>query len=160
MILTYIRCAVRRDLALMLAIESESFSQEGMWTEDDFMTALRQKNTIAYVAEFDGQVVGFIVFELHRDRLHILNIAVNQKFRRRRVGTQLIQQLVKKLSPVMRKEIRLDVRETNLPAQQFFRARGFKATKVLKGFYAEELGVDEDAYQMQYWLDSREPALA
>ena len=159
MILTHIRWAVRRDLALMLAIESESFSQEGMWTEADFMSALRQRNTAACVAEHDGQVVGFAVYELHRDRLHILNIAVNQKFRRRRVGTQLIQQLVKKLSPVMRKEIRLEVRETNLVAQQFFRAKGFKASKILKKFYAEQIGVDDDAYQMQYWLDSREPAL-
>ena len=159
MILAYIRWAVRRDLALMLAIESESFSQEGMWTEDDFMSALRQRNTVACVAEHDGQVVGFVVYEYHRDRLHILNIAVNQKFRRRRVGTQLIQQLVKKLSPVVRKEIRLEVRETNLSAQQFFRACGFKATQVLRGFYVDQIGVDDDAYQMQYWLDSREPAL-
>ena len=43
----------------------------------------------------------------------------------------------------------LEVRETNLPAQLFFRAQGFQAVRVLRDFY-EDSG--EDAFLMQYRL--------
>jgi ribosomal-protein-alanine N-acetyltransferase len=41
------------------------------------------------------------------------------------------------------------VRETNLTAQLFFRAQGFRAVRVLRGYY-EDSG--EDAFLMQYQL--------
>ena len=40
----------------------------------------------------------------------------------------------------------LEVRESNLDAQCFFRAIGFKAVSVLRDFYDD---TDEDAYVMQ-----------
>ena len=44
----------------------------------------------------------------------------------------------------------LEVRETNLPAQLFFRAQRFKGVRVLRSFY-EDSG--EDAYLMQFRLN-------
>jgi ribosomal-protein-alanine N-acetyltransferase len=41
----------------------------------------------------------------------------------------------------------LEIRETNLPAQLFFRAAGFRAVSVLRSFYAD---TPEDAYLMQF----------
>jgi ribosomal-protein-alanine N-acetyltransferase len=41
----------------------------------------------------------------------------------------------------------VEVRETNLPAQLFFRALGFRATIVLRNFFDDSA---EDAYVMQY----------
>jgi ribosomal-protein-alanine N-acetyltransferase len=41
----------------------------------------------------------------------------------------------------------LEVRETNLPAQLFFRSLGFRAISVLKDFYQD---TTEDAYLMHY----------
>jgi ribosomal-protein-alanine N-acetyltransferase len=61
----------------------------------------------------------------------------------------MVSKLIGKLSSHRRTRITLEVRETNLPAQLFFRAQGFKGVKVLRGFY-EDSG--EDAYVMQYRL--------
>ena len=55
-----------------------------------------------------------------------------------------------KLTPDRRGRIMLEVRETNLPAQLFFRSLGFRATSVLKDFYQDST---EDAYMMQFSLD-------
>ena len=46
-----------------------------------------------------------------------------------------------------RNRIVLEVRETNLSAQLFFRQLGFRATGVLKGFYED---TPEDAFLMQF----------
>ena len=141
----HIRWMIRRDMPEVLAIESQSF--EFPWCEDDFLRSLRQRNCIGMVAECDERIVGFMIYELHKNRLHILNFAVRSEFRRRGVGSQMIRKLIGKLSQQRRNKILLEVRETNLAAQVFFRAAGFKATNVLHEFYDDS---PEDAYLMQY----------
>jgi ribosomal-protein-alanine N-acetyltransferase len=62
------------------------------------------------------------------------------------VGRQMLEKLMGKLHPERRKCIMLEVRETNLAAQLFFRRFGFRAIRVLRGFYDDSA---EDAYLMQ-----------
>ena len=143
----HIRWMIRRDMPEVLQTEQQSF--EYAWTEEDFLRCLRQRNCIGMVAEQGEKVVGFMVYELHKAKLHILNFAVNPAWRRSGVGSQMVAKLISKLSSHRRTRITLEVRETNLAAQLFFRAQGFKAVRVLRGFY-EDSG--EDAFLMQYRL--------
>lgn len=141
----HIRWMIRRDMADVLAIESDSF--EFPWTEDDFVRCLRQRNCIGMVADCDDRVIGYMIYELHKNRLHLLNFAVAPEFRRSRVGSQMLAKLVGKLSQQRRNRILLEVRETNLAAQLFFREQGFRAVSVLRSYYDD---TPEDAYVMQY----------
>ena len=144
----HIRWMIRRDMPEVLQTEQESF--EYSWTEEDFLRCLRQRNCIGMVAEQGEKVVGFMIYELHKAKLHILNFAVHPLCRRSGVGAQMVAKLISKLSSHRRTRITLEVRETNLAAQLFFRAQGFKAVRVLRSFY-EDSG--EDAYLLQYRLN-------
>ena len=150
----HIRWMIRRDMAEVLEIERASF--EFPWFEEDFIRCLRQRKCIGMVAEHAEHVVGFMIYELHKTRLHILNFAVTPHVRRRAVGRQMVDKLVGKLSSQRRTDITLEVRETNLSAQVFFREGGFRATNVLRDFYDDS---PEDAYVMQYCYQSDEAAL-
>lgn len=141
----HIRWMIRRDMPEVLDIESESF--EFPWLEDDFVRCLRQRNCIGMVAEHDDKVVGFMIYELHKTRLHILNFAVSDACRMQGVGKQMASKLVSKLSQQRRSRIVLEVRETNLAAQLFFKHQGFRAVTVLRDYYDD---TPEDAYIMQY----------
>src|SRR4051812_27901718 len=141
----HIRWMIRRDMPEVLQTEQESF--EFAWTEEDFLRCLRQRNCIGMVAEQADKVVGFMIYELHKAKLHILNFAVHPGFRRLGIGRQMVAKLISKLSSHRRTRITLAVRETNLAAQLFFRAMEFKAVRVLRGYY-EDTG--EDAFLMQY----------
>lgn len=141
----HIRWMIRRDMPEVLSIENQSF--EFPWSEDDFIRCLRQRNCIGMVAEHAERVVGFMIYELHKTRLQILNFSVHEAFRRRGVGATMADKLVNKLSQQRRNRILLEVRETNLAAQLFFRAMGFRAICVLRDFYED---TTEDAYLMQY----------
>jgi ribosomal-protein-alanine N-acetyltransferase len=141
----HIRWMIRRDMPEVLAIENDSF--EFPWCENDFLRCLRQRNCIGMVAEHDDRVVGFMIYELHKARLHVLNFAVGSRSRRLGIGTQMIEKLVGKLSLQRRNRILLEVRETNLAAQLFFRSSGFRAVSVLREFYED---TPEDAYLMQF----------
>jgi [ribosomal protein S18]-alanine N-acetyltransferase len=141
----HIRWMIRRDMPEVLAIEGQSF--EFPWLEDDFIRSLRQRNCIGMVAEYEDRVVGFMIYELHKTRIHVLNFAVASNYRRLGVGSQMIAKLAAKLSSQRRSRIILEVRETNLAAQLFFRENGFRAVSVLRGYYAD---TPEDAYIMQH----------
>jgi ribosomal-protein-alanine N-acetyltransferase len=141
----HIRWMIRRDMPDALAIEADSF--EFPWCENDFLRCLRQRNCIGMVAEQNDRIVGFMIYELHKTRLHILNFAVSSRYRRTGVGKQMVTKLVGKLSTQRRNRILLEIRETNLAAQLFFRSCGFRAVSVLRDFYED---TTEDAYLMQY----------
>jgi len=141
----HIRWMIRRDMPEVLAIEAESF--EFPWLEEDFIRCLRGRNCIGMVAEYDDRIVGFMIYELAKNRIQVLNLATAAKWRRRGVGSQMAAKLVGKLSAQRRTRITLEVRETNLPAQLFFRTSGFRAVSVLRDFYED---TPEDAYLMQY----------
>ena len=149
----HIRWMIRRDMPEVLEIEGSGF--EFPWSEEDFIRCLRQRNCIGMVAEFDERVVGFMIYELHKSRLHVLNFAVHPAFRRRGVGQAMIGKLIGKLSHQRRDRILLEVRETNLAAQLFFRAAGFRAVSVLRDFYED---TTEDAYLMQFHYQDAEAA--
>lgn len=147
----HIRWMIRRDMPEVLGIESQSF--EFPWSEDDFIRCLRQRNCIGMVAECEEQVVGYMIYELDRNVLHVLNFAVRADFRRRGLGSQMLDKLIGKLSQQRRTRINLEVRESNLAAQLFFRRSGFRAISVLRDYYED---TTESAYVMSYQLEEAE----
>lgn len=149
----HVRWMIRRDMAEVLAIEKAAF--EFSWDEDDFILCLRQRNCIGMVAEIGDRVVGFFVYELHKTRLHILNLAVDPQLHRRGIGRAMLIRIIAKLSFRRRSRIVAEVRESNLRSQLFLRSLGFTAVSVLRDFYDD---TDEDAYLMQYRLPPQEPA--
>lgn len=140
----HIRWMIRRDMKAVLDIENRSFDYP--WRESDFVGVLNQKNAIGMVADYGDKVVAFMLYELHKRKLHLLNFAVDYDFRRAKVGSQMIRKLYGKLGAQRRTHITLEVRETNVEAQCFFKSLGFKAVQVLPDYYDE---TDEDAYVMR-----------
>ena len=144
------RWLIRRDLEECLAIEDEFFPLG--WGEEEFRSNLRQRDVIAMVAEVNphtGEVGGYMVYRLDKERLYLLNMAVRKDLRRQGVGESMVRKLAGKLSSDRRTAITADVRESNVPAQLFLRSMGFRSKRVVRGFY-EDTG--EDAYVMEYCL--------
>jgi [ribosomal protein S18]-alanine N-acetyltransferase len=151
----HIRWMIRRDMMEVLGIEKGGF--EFPWSDEDFIRCLRQRNCIGMVAEHEDRVVGFMIYELHRTRIHVLNFAVSPDFRRSGVGSQMVAKLIGKLTTQRRSRIILEIRETNLAAQLFFRENGFRAVSILHDYYED---TPEDAYLMQFRYRHEKAAVA
>ena len=147
-----IRWLIRRDMPEVLDIERGSF--ESAWTEEDFLCCLRQRCCIGMVAEYNHRIVGFMIYELHKAKLHVLNFAVDPEFYGQAIGTQLVEKLVDKLSQQRRQEIVLEVREGNLAAQLFFKKMGFRAVLIMRNHYND---TDEAAYVMRFSMEEETP---
>jgi ribosomal-protein-alanine N-acetyltransferase len=154
----HIRWLIMRDYEEVLEIEKQSF--EYPWSREDLASYLRNRANIGMVAELRGSkednIVGFMVYELKSSSIRLDNIAVARGFRRRGVGSQMLKNLILKLSTQRRKTISVRVSEKNLEAQLFFKENGFRALKVLHNVYdpgfqpLDSEGKPYGAYLMEY----------
>jgi len=143
------RWMIRSDMDRVICLENNSF--DFPWTEDEFIACLRCRNSIGVVAELSGLIVGYMIYELHKTRLHILNFCVDPDYRRQGVGTAMVTKLASKLSLQRRTRIALEVSETNLTAQLFFRANGFRAERILFGRY--DSSPDQSYYMVKRYRE-------
>ncbi|MEN9846557.1 MAG: hypothetical protein RIS36_1704 [Pseudomonadota bacterium] len=143
-----IRWLIQRDLEAVVAIEQAS-KRANPWTEDEFLSKIRQRNCFGVVAEYRLMVLGFIVYELYTDHLSIINIAVGPSYRRSGIATCMIDRLKEKLWPLRRSRITLWVGDSNVNAQLFFREQGFKATGESR-HQAQDSNESEPQYFMEY----------
>lgn len=142
---THVRWMIRRDMADVHEIEDLSFGEHA-WNEDDFIRSLRQRNCIGMVAEVGERIAGYMIYELHKSRLELLNFAVHPNYRSEGVAAIMLAKLVGKLSTERRNRFCLEIGENNLNGQQFFRYMGFRAINVIR----DKWGTGEDAYRMVY----------
>lgn len=143
---TFLRWMIRSDLDCVMAIEKEVFDYP--WSREEFVIAGRQGNCASMVAERNNEVVGYMVYELHKDRIELLNIAVRPRSQRLGVGATLIERLKAKLDPQRRHKIGCELRERNLDGQLFFRQAGFVCTAIVPGWYSVE--EESIAYRMEF----------
>ena len=143
-----IRKVKRGDKPDILTIEQDSF--ENPWCQSDLDCIFGlQANCGCIVAEYDEQVIGFIVCKPQFGKVRILDIAVTDVFRRRGCGTDLVDKLIAQLCPDSLRSIVANVRETNDAAISFFAKLGFRGTKVLRQPYNDS---PEDAYRLEWNL--------
>ena len=81
----HIRWLIRRDRPEVLNIDHESF--EFPWGESELIRALRRRNCIGLVAEWEERIVGYFLYSLYVNRIVIGRLAVAEDCRRRGVGT-------------------------------------------------------------------------
>jgi ribosomal-protein-alanine N-acetyltransferase len=140
-----IRWIIRRDWPEVLAIENQCF--QFPWDEDAFIRCMRQRNNIGMVCERDEKVIGYMAYGLEKHSLNLLNVAVHQDWRFKGVGRQMVRKLITKLSGDRRSKICVLIRETNVDAQLFFRAMGFKCVQTIRNAYDD---TEEDGYDFRY----------
>lgn len=149
-----IRWLIRRDMPEVLAIERESF--EFPWSERELIRALRRRNCVGMVAEYEERVVGHMVYALEKHRIELLTFAVAPDCRRRGIGTAMIEQLKGKLAPTRRCKIELLIGERKLVGQAFLQAMGFRAYELAQCPFEDS---DDDGYRIRWHMAWADPPM-
>jgi [ribosomal protein S18]-alanine N-acetyltransferase len=124
------------DLRDVLAIERASFATT--WPSDSFYNELHT-NKLAhyYVGRIDGKIVAYggiwVIFE----DSHITTIAVDPSYRGMRYGERLLLYLLDQAIERSASWMTLEVRESNVGAQQLYRKYGFTTVTTRKGYYSD-----------------------
>jgi len=114
---------------------------EHSWSEMEFMEMISPKTKVwGLVFEIEREIVGHMLYYLGKDFIEIIRLAVVPVHRRRGIGTFAICHMIDKLAYQRRIGLRFRLMEENLEGQIFLREMGFKAVRILRGYYKEQDG--------------------
>ena len=141
-------CLIRRmtidDVPTVAAIEAATFPTP--WSEDAFRKEITDNPVARYlVAEKDGAVIGFAGAWIILDESHITNIAILAEHRGNGYGRALTAALMQYLSNLGAAYATLEVRKSNVTAQNLYKSLGYVSVGVRKRYYEDN---GEDALLM------------
>ena len=117
------------------AIENECFAHP--WSRGSRENALSDPNAVFCVAIENGGVIGYIGMLFVLDEGYICNVAVSQSFRKRGVGSALIQTLVTHCKKNDFAFLTLEVRESNAAARSLYEDFGFVKVGERNNYYTD-----------------------
>jgi [ribosomal protein S18]-alanine N-acetyltransferase len=148
------RPVVEADLARLMEIEAAGFRHP--WSEQLLRNELANAWSVLLALVEDHppgeHMLGYVIFWVVHDEIHVLNVATAPEARRRGVGRALMALAAEHGRARACRLVTLEVRRTNLPALGLYRSLGFRQVGVRPRYYAEE---NEDAIIMTLDLDPR-----
>ena len=144
-----VRRVIEEDIDSILEIEKEAFTTP--WSRDAFLTEINE-NMLAYylVAEVNEKVVGYGGIWLILNEGHITNIAVKEEYRGNGIGNHILEGLICYCMKNSIDSMTLEVRESNLIAQNLYKKYGFVSSGKRPKYYSDD---GEDAIIM--WRSNR-----
>jgi [ribosomal protein S18]-alanine N-acetyltransferase len=135
------------DLDRIVEIEKDGFRHP--WSAELLRRELGHAwSTILLAVEEDDageRILGFIVFWLVHDEVHVLNIAVAMEARRRGIGRALMEESAAQGRRRAAQISTLEVRRSNVAAITLYRALGYRQVGIRPNYYTDE---GEDAIVM------------
>ena len=138
------------DVEAVHAIELATFPTP--WTLDSFHYEMRENQYAHYlVAEDEKGIIGFCGMWLVIDAAQITNVAVVERMRGQKIGEALMKEAMRVAREANMDVMSLEVRVTNVVAQNLYRKLGFQDGGIRKGYYTDN---GEDALVM--WVNLNE----
>ncbi len=138
------------DIDKILKIEKQSFASP--WSRESFYRELRENRLARYlVIEINGGVVGYGGMWIIVDEAHITNIAISPDYRRRDLGSFLLEAMIDYAQKINVFKMTLEVRKSNIPAQRLYEKFGFISAGIRPRYYQDN---NEDAVIMWRMEDS------
>ena len=134
----------RRHLRAVLRTEEQVYPKP--WSMALFLSELALRDHRTYlVAKVDGHVVGYGGVMYVLPDAHVTTLAVDPATQRQAVGSRLLLALTRAAVTKGATALTLEVRVSNVAAQELYRRFGFAPAGVRKGYYAD---TGEDAIVM------------
>lgn len=125
------------DLHHLPTLHAEDFSRP--WSEHEFASLLSQEPVFGFAAWQVGHrkqgPAGFALARLAAGEAEILTIAVARVYRRRGLGRDLMEAVLRELHAERADTLFLEVDETNAPAVALYRRLGFREVARRPGYY-------------------------
>ena len=129
------RSATASDLDAIHHLECDSFPAP--WRREFFESELQASGRFSLVATRGGQVIGYVFAMWLFEEMHVNKIAVVKAERRRGIARLLMDRCLEFAREHDIAMISLEVRESNLVAQDFYRNLDFKPVYVRAKYYPD-----------------------
>ncbi len=133
----------RRHLREVCAIEAGTHPHP--WTERLFIDELSRSGRVYMVARFGATVVGYAGILMIADDGHLATVSVTPGWQRRGIARRLLVAVIRGAIELGANQLTLEVRTSNVGAQELYRRFGFAPAGARKAYYADN---GEDALVM------------
>ncbi|HJB15998.1 MAG TPA: ribosomal protein S18-alanine N-acetyltransferase [Candidatus Blautia excrementipullorum] len=123
------------DLDQVMEIEEDLFAVP--WTKEGFLTYLMKEDTMFFVVEEKGRILGFCSMMAVLDEGDILNVAVRRDRQKEGIGFFLVDSMIRMAQMQGIRVVHLEVRESNESARRLYRRLGFQEDGLRKNYYTE-----------------------
>ena len=132
------------DIDNVYKIETVSFSTP--WSKEAFYNELTQNRFAKYIViQHEEELVGYCGAWIVVDEAHITNIAILPEYRGMKLGETLLKKVMTEAKRLGAKSMTLEVRMSNMIAQNLYRKLGFQNGAIRKNYYTDN---HEDALVM------------
>ncbi len=132
------------DIETVIAAEREIYTFP--WTPGNFRDSI-QANNSCWIAEADGETVGYGVMLVAVGEAHLLNLGVARPWQRKGLGRRILQHLIRSAREGSAEIMYLEVRPSNVPALALYEDIGFTQIAKRRNYYPAHDG-REDAIIM------------
>ena len=130
-----IRPMTIHDCEQVAEIEAASFSVP--WSLRAFTDTVEKDNFRYFVAEDNGEILGYCGFLYVLDEAEIPNVCVKASARKQGVGKQMMQVMIEEAGKLGISMLFLEVRESNTAARRLYESLGFEENGIRKNFYEQ-----------------------
>lgn len=107
----------------------------------DFYYILNNNNYIVVKGEIEGKIVCFISASISIDESDILQVCVDEKFRRKGYAKELLASYENIMKEKGVKDLFLEVNENNIPAISLYQKMNFSQISIRKKYYGENSAI-------------------
>lgn len=119
------------------------------WSEKSFLDECKNQLAVYFIAKDKEKIVGYAGFWHVADEGDITNIAVLPSYRRRKIASSLLEEMIKEAKKRQLALLTLEVRCSNTPAINLYEHFGFKVIGKRKMYYTNPT---EDAFIMTLYF--------
>lgn len=108
---------------------------DDFWNENLLKSEIENPNSKCIMAKNKDEIVGFACIWKAVDDIHITNIVVKKIYRKQGIGSLLLKELLEISYKENVNSVTLEVKDSNLPAQNLYAKYGFKVLGRRKKYY-------------------------
>ena len=123
------------DLDQVMEIETDLFAMP--WTKEGMFTFLTREDTMFFVVEEKGRILGYCSMQTVLDEGDILNVAVRSDRQKEGIGYFLVDSMLMLAQAQGISLVHLEVRESNGTARRLYQRLGFVEDGLRKNYYTD-----------------------
>ena len=123
-----------KDIDLCYELDSSTIS---LWSKKQWSHEFKKEGIRVFGVFFLNTLIGICVFHVVLDEAQINFFAINQKYRGKGYGSQLMRYLIKQCEILNINKLFLEVSQTNATAEKFYSQFDFSTVGIRRNYYKD-----------------------
>ena len=129
-----IKQITEKDIDLCCELDSKTIS---LWSRGQWSSEFKKEGIKIFGIFFTNFVIGICVFHVVLDEAQINYFVVNQKYRKKGIGSHLMNYIIKKCEKLNINKLSLEVSQSNVIAEKFYNRFDFCTVGIRRNYYKD-----------------------